>query len=661
MDLLLICVIFGASFYSAYVCSRRVVRFPPGPAFLLALPILWVLWLIVPVQALAVLQLAGAIQKVSVGKIATVELGIVVAIALLGRFLGRFSFSALPTDAARLAISKSNETLPAYLKMSSGILAGSYLLFAIATVTSYPDGSDALGYHLPLALRWLQEGSLRIPEFKAWRASMPGNAEILMMLMLATGRQALVAAGNWISLGVLLISAYALARRFSDERRVAAYSIVLVVLSIPVIEFQTFSAYVDLFGTAFILAAFALFMYRDSPQYGAEQSTLSVAAIGLSAIACGLSVGTKLTFCAYGAVYFVAAAATLWREREIHRKPMPMLLGLLVGGMLLPSVFWYGREFQATGNPLYPSRVAIGARVIFPGVDSFQPAPETRLLADNTFTSNEGDREFVRRPTEWWIYPWTEWVRNAGDFPTAYGEAAGLGGAFATFAVVAVAYGCFLAFQNSTPRRMKTELRWSLLICLILLLAWIFALHRLVRFGLPIWVFFCVLAAPAINLLWKNYPRVLSVLFVASILTTCGISSLVPLHRLAGNVMARRWSRAAIYAYPSFIDSLPPGSCLLNDSRFPEKNFVLAGKHLSNRVVDAYEAPRELTQSFIASRRIDYVVRIAVDDHGADAVPLLPVSLAGTEVVQYVQAGRVWSIWKVNPRGESASGVNHPD
>src|ERR1035437_2941213 len=50
---------------------------------------------------------------------------------------------------------------------------------------------------------------------------------------------------------------------------------------------------------------------------------------------------------------------------------------------------------------------------------------------------------------------------------------------------------------------------------------WIFAMRRELRFGLPVWVYACLLSAPAYALLMKACPRAPAILFVCAISTTC--------------------------------------------------------------------------------------------------------------------------------------------
>lgn len=641
----LVAPLISAGLACAPLWHRQSKRF-----FLLCLSVLWATLSIVPVQFMGALEIARLITRVSVFEVALWQLAVlagVVTVSILYRTPATY-FVPEPAIA-------TPDRLPFYLQLSAAILGGSYLLFAIDLFTSLPKGSDTLSYHIPLALRWLQEGSLRVPIDKVWEFSLPGNGEIIQMLALATGKQFLVPLGSWVASMVLAIAAYALAVRFSGGAKTPAWAAILVLFSIPMVEFQSFSGYVDIFGTAFLFAAVTLFGYRYDSALAAvkpgQARSLSLTALGVSALACGLSAGTKTTFLPYCALLCVAAICILWRERRIHKLPVALLACVMIIGILLPSAFWYVRDLRATGNPLYPMPVALGGHVIFPGYEEAASNAEKPLIDHPPGGAQEfGDNKFVRRRTEWWIYPWTEWLRNAGDFRVVYGEGSGLGGAFATFVVVGVGFAVYRCLGISGSGKVSGATRLTVLAWLLLLLVWVFAMHRVLRFGLPLWAFACVLATPAIALSMKAYPRAAAVLFVGSMATTCAVSSLVPLHDLAGQVGSGGWSRAAIYAYPALIDELPAGTCILNDTLLPEKDFPLAGKRLTNKVVTAFEAPRELTPEFILSRNIDYVVQIG-SGSGKEVVnsapTALPESVPATEVFQSAQGGKLWRVWRV--------------
>jgi hypothetical protein len=656
MTLFLCWVVFVASLFSAHICCKRLLRTRERTIFFLSVMVLWITLLIVSVQFLGELEIVGIISRVTLPGIALlllVVLGGAVTLSFACRPLTTLSFGHVAAG--------FHEKLPFYLKLSLTILGGSYLLFAINLCTSFPKGTDALSYHMPLALKWLQEGSLRISSDKAWQFSLPGNGEIIAMLALATGKQFLVPLGSWVASIVLATAAYSLAVRFSNGAKVPALSAILVVFSMPMVEFQAFSAYVDIFGTGFLFAAVTLWTHRYHSQIVAEGTTpvqsLSLGALAVSGLACGVSLGTKTTFLPYCAMFLAGVIYILWKERHIHKEPVSLLVGIFLVGILLPSTFWNVRALHATGNPIYPIPVSLGSHEIFTG---FQPA--TKLLVDDPpgGPSNQGDHKFVRHASEWLIYPWTEWLNSFGDdVPTVNGEASGLGGAFATFVVVGVGFAAYQCASGSGPPQVLGATRTVLLGLSVSLLIWVFAMHRVLRYGLPIWIFACLLAAPAFALLMKACPGASAVLFVCAISTTCAISSLVPFHEFAGNLLSGRWSRSAIYAYPGFIDELPPGTCILNDSQMREKNFPLAGSKLSNKVVTNFEAPQEITPAFISSRKIDYIVQIepliAPVKHTPDSsLAALPESVASTEVFHATQLALVWRIWKVRTRDSIA-------
>jgi hypothetical protein len=649
MNLLCSWVALVVPFISSYLCCQPLARTKSKRFFFLCLAVLWAVFSTIPAQCLGALEIAGLIRRVTVSELALLQL-LILAVAIALFFTFRLHWLPVQEYAAA-----TPEPLPSYLKVSAAIIGASYLLFTIDLFASLPKGSDAISYHIPLALRWLQEGSLRVPIDKAWQFSGPGNGEIIQMLALATGRQFLIPLGNLLSSVVLGIAAYPIAVKFGGGMKAPALATILIILSIPIIEFQTFSAYVDLFGVAFLFAAVALFEHRYHPRRAAareetttQSRTLSLAAVALSALACGLSLGTKLTFIPYCALFFAIAIYILWRERRIHNKSLVLLVGVVVIGMLLPSAFWYARDLQATGNPLYPTPVSLGHLAIFPGFEAVAPDAKNLLIDDLPGgLSDQGDWKFVRHRSEWLIYPWTEWLRNPGSFPIVYGEASGLGGAFATFVIVGVCFAAYRCF-NSGSNQSSGVPRPVVLLWFLLLLVWVFTMHRVLRFGLPLWVFACLLSAPAIALLMKAYPRGSAVLFVCAISSTCAISSLVPFHDLASHFLARKWSRSAAYGYPAFIDELPAGTCILNDTLLSEKDFALAGKKLTNKVVTAFEAPKELTPDFISAHHIDYVVQIRSATALEDPSPAtLPRSVAGTEVFHATQQGKVWRVWKV--------------
>jgi hypothetical protein len=592
---------------------------------------------------LAALQISGLLGRVSISSLAMTQAGILAASII---------WSVLSSRSTPSRSVSNPQSWPKYLLITTALLAGSYALFAFNLFTSYPEGTDALAYHLPLALHWLQTGSLAIPASKAWRFSMPGNAEIGMMLLLATGNQSSAVLVNWIALAVLAISTYLLAQRIGHENRLVSALIVLLLLSVPMVEFQTFSAYVDLFGTAFLVAAFALFLCRgenqESKRQGGVQALGRPAVLFLSAAACGISLGTKPIYDLYGAAYVASAAFSLWNNvigSQRASRALATALTLLGAGVLLPSIFWFGRAYQETHNPLFPMRVAFAGHVIFPGNTGSQ------------FFDEDFDLNFVHTRTEWLIYPWTEWKRNPG-YPTmtSYGEGSGLGAAFASLVPAGIAfllYGCL--------RRKTNKLHVLLLLTLLVFsCAWWFPLRRIPRYGLPIVVLMCLMAAPLVGSLALHHTKAFWILFVSSLAATCVISTFVPFHELAGRLRTHRSTRADVYNYPPVLDRLAPGTCVMNATKQEERNFSLAGAALSNCVVTGFEVPPELTSQFLRENNVGYIAEIVPKNaNGLDQSRLPELELLRDEVIKADQYSVRWRIWAVKPLGSAMSASSY--
>jgi hypothetical protein len=506
------------------------------------------------------------------------------------------------------------------------------LIFAVNIFSSFPTGPDSLVYHLPLALSWLQSGSLAIPASKEWQLSLPGNAEIGMMIFLATGRQVAVVLVNCIATTTLAIATYLLAKRMSPGSRLVAPTVTLLLLSIPIVEFQTFSAYVDLFGTAFLMAGFALLVYRGGNDQDPQPGTYDVL-VFLSALACGISIGTKPIYYLYGAVECMLALFWVYRDLSVDRTKLARAVLLTVVGVLLPCAFWFCRAAEATRNPVFPMRVSVGNHVLFDGYMSSQ-------ITDPTF-----DENFVRSRTEWLIYPWTEWKRHTGYLLVPYGEGNGVGAAFASLVMVGVAFLAFCAFAQPKP---DSSYRKLLLVLVVSLLVWWFVMHRVPRFGLPILVLACVMSAPFIEVLQSSRRQAFAVLLVGSIGITCAISSFVPLHMLMGRMRTRKWGRAEFYGYPRTIDELPAGSRVLNYTKEGEENFALAGADLRNQVIPSFEVPSQITPEFLVQHKVDF---LAETISGNDEVPAAPlrgaISLFSAQAVDLGSESIHWRIWKV--------------
>lgn len=648
-----------ASVATAYgLC--RVMRFPTAWMIrCLAGLVLWAVIAAVPLQAMAALQIAGIVGALRPAVLASVQVALMIAVlAWLGVRKSRdqnigtgtrsWTIKAAPFHKETASSSTDRpRRVPAYLWGAAVVLLCSYAVFAINLLTSYPSGWDALTYHLPVALQWLQAGSLSIPDLRVWQYALPGNAEIDMMLLLGTGHQSLVPLVNVYAVILLTVATYAIANRIVKGNRDAAIAVTAIVLSLPIVEFQTFSGYVDLFATAFLMAGIALFLHRNAstpgiePVAGSRQGSAML--LFLSALACGVSIGTKPVFYAYVGAYCVAIAIVLARGSNWRR--LSQALGLVALGLLLPSIFWFGRSFAATGNPVFPIQVKVGSHVLLKG------------FAPSEITPNEFSDKFVRRQSEWEIYPWTEWLRNPGAQLIPYSEGSGTGAVFAAFVPLGLLFALYLA----ATRRVDRFVIGLILIWICLAVVWWFGLQRMPRFGLPLLVLACALSAPLLVYLQDFRSKWLGALLVACLVLTCGISAFVPLRDLGARIKGHAWNRCQIYAYPHLVDQFPPGTKLLNNTGIEEANFALAGERISNQVVADFEVPNPITPQFLAKEKVDYVVELAPENvNPANRKHIAEFASQGYEPMLATVGKQHWEFWKVNheagDRGSAPTG-----
>ena len=615
--------------------STRMVRY-------LAAMVLWSVFVIVPVHLAAAARMAGWISAIRLWPLAVAQLVILVlsVLAIARRRLiaehhdesGSRSAPGVPVGTEE----KGRESFPTYLWFCMGALAASYAVFGANLASSYPMGWDALAYHLPVALHWMQTGTMSIPSYSSWQYALPGNAEIGMMLLLSTGRQWLAAAVSLVAALGMAGAVYLIGRKVTRKRG-AAEAAAIVALSLPIVEFQAFSAYVDLFGTAFLLVSLALFLYRREPTadktIGVIEPTRSSSLILLlSGLACGIAVGTKPVFYVYAAVLCAGVAVTLiW---ESGRRWLGSLAGisLFALAVLVPSLFWFGRGFVQTHNPVFPLQFKVGSHVVFKG------------FAPSTITPNEFSDKFVRRRAEWLIYPWTEWLRNPGEQLIPYSEGSGLGAAFAAFVPLGVLWAGYQAVRG----RGAPILRILIPVGLVLLAVWWVGLQRMPRFGLPLWLLGCVCTVPLFELLDEFTRRGFRSLLVACVVVTCLISLFVPLRQLAARARNHGWRRCQVYAYPQFFDNLPDGAGILNDTGIEEANFLLAGEKLTNRVIADFELQDPITSQFLKEHRIDFIAEAFPEKADAPDMHKVTQVLAPTvEVWTEVKGGKRWRVLKV--------------
>lgn len=210
------------------------------------------------------------------------------------------------------------------------ILVGLVVLTGVIAWVSPPTNYDAMTYHLPRVMHWLQQGSLDhfathdIRQVSYW----PGAAywQIHLWALFDGDRGANVP--QWLAYCGCLVAATDWLKRYTSNYRFS----VLAAATLPMAVLQATSSQTDLLGTCWVVAFLAL-------ATGGRPLVAGLAA--------GLAVMTKPTagFCL--APFFLA---WVWLERPSRRKAAALVVIAVLP--CLPHALRNSTEF---GNPLGPS------------------------------------------------------------------------------------------------------------------------------------------------------------------------------------------------------------------------------------------------------------------------------------------------------------------
>jgi hypothetical protein len=598
---------------AAAVAARAVGR-GHGAARLVVWFLLWASLIVLPIQVAATFQLLGMITRMPLGLPAMVGAAALV-ILLVGVKDARPAKGSTGDARAR-----GGEARPGPVTAAALIVAAAYAIVALDQATGFPTSWDGVAYHLPLAVRWLQEGSFAILPTSDWRESLPANAEIIAMLALATGWQELSELWNTASALGLCAGSYLLARGIGAGPAGALAGAVLVA-SVPLVLFQAFSAYVDLFGSACLLGGFGLF--AASRRNGGSPLPTS-AAVLLSGLGCGLAVGTKPTLWPYAALLVVGIAACLARDARAGAV-RPGLVPIFLGAVAAPCLFWFARAFVVSGNPLYPLAPAI------PGL------PALRGVRPSDITRPDYYLEFVRSRAEWLLYPWIEFKRSGYNF----GTGSGLGPLFATFVPVGLPYGVWSAGRLPTGpiRSLRIACAGGFAVAAAV---WWIGVQGTPRFALPVIVLGCVLAAPFMDDGLRRRPRMTGALMVGAALIGSLLSVLPAAWDLPSRLRHHAWDHQRFYEVPALIEGLPPCSVVVNDNPVGEfwNSFALAGRRLANTVVPPWAA----------RQTIEDPPRPGCPIYVLDRAPFMsPEEAARLEALGYARLEipeRDWKVWR---------------
>ncbi len=271
-----------------------------------------------------------------------------------------------------------------------------------------------------------------------------------------------------------------------------------------------------------------------------------------------------------------------------------------VVGSLLPSVFWYARNFMATGNPMHPLRFSIGAHGIKAYTKALSERPRVVMphVQDAGFCLVASDQNI----RHWLVAPWEDcWIAGSDH----YSENWGLGAVFTTFVPVMTIAVLLLTVATTIRRRQVQPLHILLLVAIVFLSYWWLKLFTMARSILPVIAILFVAVAFGIGALSSKVQRILYILFLCAMIANGLLLAAKPLAALGSRLHHQSWTHSSYYEVPPVIDELPAGSVILNASD-ELRNYPLFGRRWQNRVITDQALLEPTIVSVIGNRFIEH-------------------------------------------------------
>ncbi|HEY2594059.1 MAG TPA: phospholipid carrier-dependent glycosyltransferase, partial [Chloroflexota bacterium] len=334
----------GCSGLAAWLLTVRRFGALNGAVKGVALGVLWTLGLI----AIQVVPLAlGVLTR---GTVAIASVALLAGAALIPSTRAKQN---LPPIASKICRGAGDRASYALACAGALAFAGFGVAWLSFNITVHTESVDALSFHFPGVIRYIQTGSLwHIAQYLPQQAqgNYPQSGDMLMLaLVLPWHSFAFVRLFDPILLGLAAVAIYALAVELGAPKPTS----VLAALAVCAIRPTLGAAYIDvLTDPAFLLgfSAGALFLTR-------HRRTSARADLVLAGLGFGLALGTKW----YGLtdipiVVAVWIAAELLRGRDWRSTARDTLIiaavALAAGGV------WMLRNWILTGNPVFDYKVA---------------------------------------------------------------------------------------------------------------------------------------------------------------------------------------------------------------------------------------------------------------------------------------------------------------
>jgi hypothetical protein len=479
------------------------------------------------------------------------------------------------------------------------VLFTTYAVFLIDALIRFPTGWDGLWFHLPLAVQWFQEGTLNLA-YPVWGLSSPGNGELINLFLWNFGSEHLLNLA-YLPFAVLSgLAVYGISRRIGVSRP-HAFLAAVAYLMLPIVIFQAFNSYIDLFASTFVLtASFLVLAWSQGKNTSARSGRIYLMLAGLSY---GLALGAKHVYVPYWPVFWVIIV--LWACTEQgslkldsrHLSNGVRCLGIFVGCSLLTTAYWYIRNWVLQGNPLYPVPIKIFGIKMFSGLEGH---------LKQYVVTKKVEFQHVRNTFEWLFYPWIEF-KSSG---LVYTYDSGSGAVFATFFPLLIAAAFYQVKKILNSRRFDSG---AVLLCFLggSMVVWWFVLPHNLRFALVAFGFTFPLLGIMLDRVSPRAQRSLTVLFLFALVTTGSLATFQPLRNVAGSWYHGGRSRYTQYPVPPIIENIPPGSTILNLGP-TRSNYPLVGSRWQHKVLTPFWATefqrlRQITQEVVLRHGIDYI------------------------------------------------------
>ncbi len=303
----------------------------------------------------SMLLAGGLLGRLDAVTLAAIHIAVLLATAAFAR-VGPLRVARGVTGAARDAVEllRRHRTLAAACSLL--ILVYGYVL--LIGVVFPPIAGDALMYHLPVGVTYIEQGDLSVPALPGfWKGNLwayyPANGSLLLgWSMLTTGSDRLVDLVQWPFALLSGVALLALGRGLGLSRADAIWA-GLLFSSVPIVINQAKTSLNDVLFAYLVICA-VTFLARFRVHHAWHDGALTGLAVGL---AFGVKPSAPLHIVLLALLGCVYVAFPAGRPGRLAVRPALICAGMTMAGGALFGAGWYLRNFLAIGEATYPSSV----------------------------------------------------------------------------------------------------------------------------------------------------------------------------------------------------------------------------------------------------------------------------------------------------------------